>query len=292
MFSPLRTWRRWHRKIHLGQKRYAVASALAASAVPSLVLARGHRVSQLPEIPLVIANEALEGVSKTKKALAVFKKLSVEDDITKVKTTIVHRAGKGKMRNRPYKERVGPLVVVASGKMAAVAPAIRNLPGVEVADVARLSLLRLAPGGHLGRFVIWTRAAFEQLDKLWGTGKSPSLLKKGFTLPRSILAQPDLNRIIKSAEVRSALRPTRLITKHRKWVNPFRHQARLFKLNPWRAANTTLKLRRSKKVDAKAATDKKTALDAKKKKGPSAAGKGNAGVKKARTAKFTKLLLA
>jgi large subunit ribosomal protein L4e len=235
MFGPLRTYRKWHRKVIVGQKRYAVASALAASAVPSLVAARGHRISQLPEIPLVVANEALEGVVKTKKALAVFQKLHVEDDVRKVKYSVVHRAGKGKLRNRPYKEKVGPLVVVNSGSLGSVAPAVRNLPGVEVADVARLNLLRLAPGGHLGRLIIWTRGAFEQLDKLWGTTKTPSLLKKGFTLPRPILSNPDITRIIKSDEVRSALRPIRTIAKRRGYLNPFTHKARLEKLNPYLA---------------------------------------------------------
>ncbi|KAH8505580.1 hypothetical protein H0E87_012708 [Populus deltoides] len=31
----------------------------------------------------------------------------------------------------------------------------------EVANVERLNLVRLAPGGHLGRFVIWTKSAIE-----------------------------------------------------------------------------------------------------------------------------------
>ncbi len=39
--------RKWHRKINTNQKRFAVASALAASALPSLVLARGHRIEQV-----------------------------------------------------------------------------------------------------------------------------------------------------------------------------------------------------------------------------------------------------
>ena len=43
--------------------------------------------------------------------------------------------------------------------------AFRNIPGVELACVDRLNLLKLAPGGHLGRFVIWTQAAFEKLDR-------------------------------------------------------------------------------------------------------------------------------
>ena len=48
MFAPTKTWRRWHRRVNLKQKRYAVCSALAASAVPSLLMARGHHVEPVP----------------------------------------------------------------------------------------------------------------------------------------------------------------------------------------------------------------------------------------------------
>ena len=58
MYSPTKTWRRWHRKVNINQKRYAVVSALAASALPALVLARGHKIEQVPEVPLVIADAA------------------------------------------------------------------------------------------------------------------------------------------------------------------------------------------------------------------------------------------
>lgn len=46
----------------------------------------------------------------------------------------------------------------------------RNLPGVEVSSVERLNLLQLAPGGHMGRFVIFTKSAFDSLDKIFGKG--------------------------------------------------------------------------------------------------------------------------
>jgi len=54
MFSPIRTWRRWHRMINVNQRRYALVSALAASAVPGLVMARAHKIQQVAEIPLVV----------------------------------------------------------------------------------------------------------------------------------------------------------------------------------------------------------------------------------------------
>lgn len=50
MFAPTKTWRKWHRKINTNQKRYAVVSALAATALPALVMARGHKISAVPQV--------------------------------------------------------------------------------------------------------------------------------------------------------------------------------------------------------------------------------------------------
>ena len=55
MFAPTKVWRRWHVKVNQNQRRFAVVSALAASALPSLVLARGHRIEEVEEVPLVVA---------------------------------------------------------------------------------------------------------------------------------------------------------------------------------------------------------------------------------------------
>eukprot|EP00695_Tsukubamonas_globosa_P000069 TRINITY_DN1056_c0_g1_i1.p2 TRINITY_DN1056_c0_g1~~TRINITY_DN1056_c0_g1_i1.p2 ORF type:complete len:203 (-),score=90.16 TRINITY_DN1056_c0_g1_i1:1-528(-) len=57
MFAPTKVWRRWHRKVNVNQRRYAIVSAIAASGVPSLVQARGHRVEALSEVPFVVSNE-------------------------------------------------------------------------------------------------------------------------------------------------------------------------------------------------------------------------------------------
>merc|ERR1711935_455372 len=53
MFAPTKTWRKWHRKINTSQKRYAVASCLAASASVSLIEARGYKIiDKVKEIPI------------------------------------------------------------------------------------------------------------------------------------------------------------------------------------------------------------------------------------------------
>merc|ERR1719223_2379292 len=64
MSFPLKTYRRWHRKVNLKQRRHAVAAALAATTVTPLVMARGHKVANLPEMPLVV-EDRLESFEKT-----------------------------------------------------------------------------------------------------------------------------------------------------------------------------------------------------------------------------------
>lgn len=51
------------------------------------------------------------------------------------------------------------------------------LSGITLQSVGRLDLLKLAPGGHIGRFCIWTESAFRKLDDLYGTWRKASTLK-------------------------------------------------------------------------------------------------------------------
>merc|ERR1719178_392180 len=165
MFNPTKTWRKWHRKINVNQRRYAVCSAHAASALPSLVMARGHKIDNVAECPVVVEGGA-EACDKTSKAMKILESLGALDDIEKCKDSRQVRSGKGKMRNRRYVQRRGPLVVFAEDN--GLKKAMRNISGVEVCDVSRLNLLQLAPGGHLGGFVIFTEQAFAALDGLYG----------------------------------------------------------------------------------------------------------------------------
>ena len=45
MFAPTKVYRRWHRRVNVAQKRYALCSAIAASGVPALVMAKGKQSS-------------------------------------------------------------------------------------------------------------------------------------------------------------------------------------------------------------------------------------------------------
>lgn len=232
MFAPIRIWRRWHRRNNLKQKRYAVATALAASAILPLVQARGHRVSNVPEFPLVVS-DAAEKIERTKEAVRFLKDVGAWTDVQKVIDTVKVRAGKGKLRNRRYRSRRGPLVVY-SGANVPLIKALRNIPGVEVAHVSRLNLLQLAPGGHVGRFLIWTESAFKELNNIFGTFKQTSSQKKGWSLPTHEVTNPDISRVINSNEIQSAIRASKTdrVLHLTQKANPLTNTKALQQVNP------------------------------------------------------------
>ena len=276
MFAPLKIWRRWHRKVNVTQRRHAVAAALAASAVTPLVMARGHLVQNVPEFPLVINNF---GDGTTKSLLSTLSSFGVSDDLAKVRKSRHARAGQGKLRNARYVLRKGPLIVhdEADDKLKRAA---RNLPGVDTCNVHRLNILQLAPGGHLGRFVIFTEGGFRALNRVFGTNRYASLEKGGYHLNRTIMTCADLARIINSDQVQSKLRETRRnVRVHDKTKkNPLTNSAIRNRLNPFAAKQRELVAA----AEAKRHTARQAALKAKRTKAQRAG-------KKERTARFNAL---
>lgn len=112
--------------------------------------------------------------------------------------------------------------------------AFRNLPGVETCNVNRLNLKQLAPGGQLGRFIVWTNSAFKSLDNIFGSYRKTGVQKAGYQLNRPVMNNADLARIINSNEVQSVVRPA----KSNKRVhdiqkkNPLKNKKAMDKLNP------------------------------------------------------------
>ncbi|KAH6892090.1 ribosomal protein L4 domain-containing protein [Thelonectria olida] len=240
MFAPTKIWRKWHIKVNQGQKRYAVCSALAASAAAPLLLARGHRISSVPEVPLVVDSEvfANAAIAKTAAALALLSSVGAAADVEKSKKSKKLRAGKGKLRGRRHRQRRGPLVIYdAETDGKELVTAFRNISGVETSPVTALNLLQLAPGGHLGRFIVWTSAAFKALDEIYGTTTEPSAHKRDFLLPSNVVSQADLTRLINSSEIQSSLNApkgdavTRRSAVQKK--NPLKNKQVMLRLNPY-----------------------------------------------------------
>lgn len=143
-------------KLNDTERKKAIRSALAATIDRELVLTRGHAVPE--SYPLLLSDD-FEKIDKTvafKKALV---SLGFADELVRsAKKTI--RAGRGKARNRLYKKRVGPLVVVSSD---AKTKSPKNIPGVTLVSVKDLNAELLAPGCHAGRATLFTVAALKEL---------------------------------------------------------------------------------------------------------------------------------
>lgn len=202
MFAPTKTWRRWHRKVNIGQKRYAICSAIAGSGSPALVMSKGHQIMRTREVPLVV-DDSVQAIQKTKDAVAFLKRQRAWADVVRVYKSQRQRAGRGKIRNRRRVQRRGPLIIY--DKNQGLSKAFRNIPGVETICVEKLNLLQLAPGGHVGRFCIWTEGAFKKLDKIYGTYHTKSTYKKDFSLPQPIMTSADLMQIMKHENIKRAI---------------------------------------------------------------------------------------
>ena len=257
MFAPTKTWRKWHRRININQRRYAMCSAIAATGIPSLVMSKGHRIEQIPEVPLVLSDK-VEEIKKTKEAVGILRKVKAWEDIEKVKASRRFRAGKGKMRNRRRIQRRGPVIIYNQDN--GISRAFRNIPGITLINVNRLNLLKLAPGGHVGRFLIWTESAFKKLDGLYGTWRKQSSEKNNYNLPMPKMTNNDLTRLLKSEEIQKALREPKK-DKQRRILkkNPLKNWRIMQKLNPYAAVQKKAaqrleeknKAARQAKVDAK-----------------------------------------
>merc|ERR1711981_1001922 len=235
MFAPTKVYRRWHRSVNVAQKRYAMCSAIAATGVPALVMAKGHRIEEIPEVPLVVSDK-VQSYTKTKEAYIMLKRVKAYNDVDQVCKTKRMRAGKAKMRNRRRIMKRGPLIIYDQDQ--GLTRAFRNIPGVDTIAVEQLNLLKLAPGGHVGRFCIWTESAFKKLDNIYGTWRKDSTEKKTWNLPQPKMAVTDLSKLLKSEEIRKVLRaPNRKVNRAVPKMNPLKNVRAMLQLNPYAAVS-------------------------------------------------------
>ncbi len=183
------------------------------------------------------------------------------------------------MRNRRYVLRRGPLVIHSGSE--SLCASLRNLPGVETANVEALNLLQLAPGGHMGRFCVWTKAAIEKLDSIYGTYDTKGS-KSGYTIPRHLISNCDIARLINSDEVQSIVKPANLDAQRNtlpRKKNPLKNLGAMQRLSPYIAhtrlaeqkAQAERKEKRAEVLSAKRAALKKDQKDKKQFKGNSKA---------------------
>ncbi len=147
-------------KVNKKEKKLATASALAATTLREIVEARGHKIDNVKEIPLVI-EDSLEEISKAKDVKEFFEAVGVTEDIERARVRKI-RVGKGKMRGRRYRRKKSLLIVVGEDK--GIFRGTGNFPGVDIVLAKNVSPEDLAPGTHPGRLCIYTENAMKDIE--------------------------------------------------------------------------------------------------------------------------------
>jgi large subunit ribosomal protein L4e len=154
----------WTKKINVKERRRAFAASLAATREAKLVRARGHAVPEELQLPVVVA-DPVEELTSSAAARAFLDKLELLPELARAHRTVNERARRGKRRGRRLQRARGILVVTSA---PAKGLGFRNLPGIDVVPVARLSAEDLAPGGDAGRLTLFSKAAVEGLKSRLG----------------------------------------------------------------------------------------------------------------------------
>jgi len=148
----------WAEKINKKERRKARRVALAAISDTELVVNRGHKFDNKISLPLIFEDD-FETVKQTKKAIEVFQKIGIYDDVIRARNGKHIRPGKGKGRGRKYKTPKSILIVAL--KKDELEQGIGNLTGVDLVTPNTLSVEDLAPGGDPGRLTIITESALK-----------------------------------------------------------------------------------------------------------------------------------
>lgn len=165
---PPRIEKKIRKKINEKERKFALASAIAATAIKETILQRGHRIEKVPSLPLIVKDE-LQELTKISETKNVLMNLGVWEDVERVLKGVKVRSRRARSRGRGKRYGIGPLIVVAENK--GIIKAVKNISGVDAIEANNLNVSLLAPGTHPGRLTIWTESAIKKLDSL-GLNKS------------------------------------------------------------------------------------------------------------------------
>lgn len=149
-----------YEKINKKEKRLATSSAIAATGIKDMVEKRGHKIENVPQIPMIV-EDALEEIKTTKEMREIFSQLGIWDDIDRASIRKI-RPGRGTTRGRKYKIKKSALLVINDDR--GIVKGARNYLGIDIVTVGNLNIEDLAPGTHMGRLTIFTETALSKLD--------------------------------------------------------------------------------------------------------------------------------
>jgi len=149
------------KKINKKTNKASIFSAISASGDKLWVKKRGYKIDNIPELPLVV-DDKIQTIKKTETIYSALCNLGFKEELFKTKKSRKVRSGKGKARGRKYKFKKGILIIIKDD--FGIVKASRNIPGTDIIKLENISIKNLAPGGVLGRFILWSQSAFNELN--------------------------------------------------------------------------------------------------------------------------------
>ncbi|MCA9458913.1 MAG: 50S ribosomal protein L4 [Nanoarchaeota archaeon] len=140
----------------------ALRSGFTASMNNELVLANGQEV---PKTYPMILDDSIEKIAKTSEFVEFLDKLGFSNEVERISERKI-KAGRGTMRNRSYKVKRGPLVVVSSLE-APLLKAVRNVRGFDIITPDLIMVSDFGMSEKPGRAVLFTKAALTEFNEVF-----------------------------------------------------------------------------------------------------------------------------
>lgn len=119
---------------------------------------------RIPEQYPFVLDDSVEQLSKTKEVRDLFEQLGFGEELGRLDERKI-RAGKGTMRNRKYRTKRGPLLVVSSLD-APLMKAAKNIRGLEVLTPEFLLVSDFGMSEKPGRAVVFTKGALNEIKEV------------------------------------------------------------------------------------------------------------------------------
>ena len=145
------------KEINKKERKLAIKMGISASAKKEYV-SKFHRLGSINELPVVIDGK-ISDVKKTKDAMKLLYNIGLKDELERINQRKI-RSGKGKLRGRKYKKKLGLVIIVGNDEKPSKAFANFN------AVIKKSSELRVSDVSHSGkpgRLLLWTKAAIDSL---------------------------------------------------------------------------------------------------------------------------------
>jgi large subunit ribosomal protein L4e len=159
---PPMSWKKIEKKINKKEKLLGFCSAIGATSRKDLVEERGHKISTIESLPIVVSNE-IEDITKTSRLKEILISLGLGEDLKRSEKIVRVRSGKSRMRGRKRTTALSCIIVVTKGSPICK---LTSLQGVDIKPVDDMNILDLVPGSKPIRLTIYSKGALEKLSAL------------------------------------------------------------------------------------------------------------------------------